>query len=260
VLVNGYPAKASQKLNAGDKIKLIVPPEDSSRLDAELMPLSIVYEDDDIIVVDKQAGLTTHPAPGHTSHTLVNALLAYYPRLRYFGDTARPGIVHRLDKETSGLTIVAKNSEAQQNLINQFKTRIVSKGYYALVKGKLTPLRGAIDAPLGRDPYNRKRMAVVQGTREARTDYKVLEYIGNYTFLDVSPKTGRTHQIRVHFSAIGYPLVGDKVYGLKVPFLNRQFLHAYRLQFILPSCGEHVDFKSELPSDLKAALDFIRRS
>jgi len=259
-MVNKYPAKASHKLNTGDEVVLVLPPEESCHLVAELIPLSIVYEDNDIIVVDKPTGLTTHPAPGHASHTLVNALLAYYPELRYFGDNARPGIVHRLDKETSGLTIVAKNPEAQQNLINQFKARKVLKGYYVLVKGKLAPLRGAIEAPLGRDPYNRKRIAVVDDARVARTDYKVLEYIGNYTFLDVSPKTGRTHQIRVHFSAIGYPVVGDKVYGVKVPFLSRQFLHAYRLRFMLPSSGEYVEFKGDIPADLKSALDFIRRS
>ena len=247
-------------MNIGDEVVLILPPEESSHLVADFISLSIVYEDDDIIVVDKPAGLITHPAPGHASHTLVNALLAYYPKLCHFGDKERPGIVHRLDKETSGLTIVAKNHEAQQNLINQFKARVVLKNYYVLVKGKLAPLSGAIEAPLGRDRYHRKRIAVVENAREARTDYKVLEHIGNYTFLDVSPKTGRTHQIRVHLSAIGYPVVGDKVYGMKVPFLSRQFLHAYRLRFILPSNGEYVEFQCGLPADLKLALDFIRRS
>ena len=246
-------------MNAGDEIELTLPLEEHSHLVAEFIPLNIVYEDNDVVVVDKPTGLTTHPAPGHASHTLVNALLAHYPKLRCFGDNARPGIVHRLDKETSGLTIVAKNPEAQQNLINQFKARMVLKGYYVLVKGKLGPLRGSIEAPLGRDPYNRKRIAVVNGAREARTDYKVIEYIGNNTFLDVSPRTGRTHQLRVHFSAIGYPVVGDKVYGIKVPFLNRQFLHAYKLGFRLPATGEYSEFKCELPMDLKVALDFIRR-
>lgn len=258
VLVNGRAAKASQRLNAGDAIQLLLPPPEPSELVAEAVPLSIVYEDDEVIVVDKPAGLTTHPAPGRTSHTLVNALLAHYPDLRYFGDAMRPGIVHRLDKDTSGLTIVAKNRTAQQNLINQFKTRSVSKGYLVLVKGKLTPMHGSIEAPLGRDPANRKLMAVVSGAREARTDYRVKEHIGNCSLLDVTTKTGRTHQIRVHFSAIGYPVVGDHVYGVRVPFLGRQFLHAYRLGFRLPSTGEYKEFQCELPADLNTAIEFIR--
>ncbi|MBM4452707.1 MAG: RluA family pseudouridine synthase [Chloroflexi bacterium] len=258
VLVSGRAAKASQRLNAGDVIQLLLPPPQPSELAAEAVPLSIVYEDDEVIVVDKPAGMTTHPAPGMTSHTLVNALLAYCPDLRYFGDAMRPGIVHRLDKDTSGLTIVAKNHAAQQNLINQFRTRLVSKGYLVLVKGKLTPLRGSIEASLGRDPANRKRMAVVGGAREARTDYRVKEHIGNYSLLDVATRTGRTHQIRVHFSAIGYPVAGDHVYGVRVSFLDRQFLHAYRLGFRLPSTGEYREFQCELPADLKAAIEFIR--
>jgi len=245
-------------LNTGDAIQLTLPPPEPTELVAESVPLNIVYEDDEVIVVDKPAGLTTHPVPGHTSHTLVNALLAHYPDLRYFGDAMRPGIVHRLDKDTSGLTIVAKNRVAQQNLINQFKTRSVSKGYLVLVKGKLMPMRGSIDAPLGRDSANRKRMAVVSGARGARTDYRVMEHIGNYSLLDVTTKTGRTHQIRVHFSAIGYPVVGDQVYGVRVSFLTRQFLHAYRLGFRLPSTDEYREFQCELPADLKAAIDFIR--
>jgi 23S rRNA pseudouridine1911/1915/1917 synthase len=260
VLVNRCTAKAGQKLNTGDEVELTLSPDQPFHLAAELIPLSIIYEDDDMVVVDKPAGLTTHPAPGHVSHTLVNALLAHYPELHNFSDSSRPGIVHRLDKDTSGLTIVAKNPEVQQKLINQFKNRMVSKGYYVLVKGKLAPLKGAIEAPLGRDHYNRKRIAVVEGAKEARTDYQVLEYISSYTFLDVSPKTGRTHQIRVHLSTIGYPVIGDKVYGLKVPFLNRQFLHAFSLKFKLPSSGEYIELKCELPSDLKLALDYIRRS
>jgi len=258
VLVNGRVAKASQRLNAGDAIQLLLPPPEPSELVAEAVPLNIVYEDDEVIVVDKLAGMTTHPAPGSTSHTLVNALLAHCPDLRYFGDAMRPGIVHRLDKDTSGLTVVAKNHDAQQNLINQFKARAVSKGYLVLVKGKLTPPRGSIEASLGRDLANRQRMAVVSGTREARTDYKVKEHIGNYSLLDVTTKTGRTHQIRVHFSAIGYPVAGDHVYGVRVPFLDRQFIHAYRLGFRLPATGEYREFQCELPMDLKAAIDFIR--
>lgn len=169
----------------------------------------------------------------------------------------RPGIIHRLDKDTSGLMIIAKNITAQQNLINQFKNRTVSKGYISLVKGKVTPTQGIIEAPIGRDPSNRKRMAVVSNGRYARTKYKVKQYLGNYTLLDISIETGRTHQIRVHLSAIGYPVVGDPVYGIKSEFLNRQFIHAYRLGFHLPGNGEFREFFSDLPVDLKQAINSI---
>jgi 23S rRNA pseudouridine1911/1915/1917 synthase len=259
VLVDKQKAKVSQKLDAGDKISITIPPLDSPSLVAEEMPLDVVYEDVDIIVINKAAGLTVHPSPGHTNHTLVNALLARYPELANFGASLRPGIVHRLDKDTSGLMIIAKNSAAQQNLINQFKNHKVSKGYLALVKGKVTPERGLIEAPIGRHPSNRKRMAVVTKGREATTGYKVKEYIGNNSLLEIYIKTGRTHQIRVHLAAIGYPVIGDSTYGVKSMFLKRQFLHAYRLGFNIPSTGEYKAFTSELPLDLKTALDYIKR-
>jgi 23S rRNA pseudouridine1911/1915/1917 synthase len=259
VLVDKQKAKVSQKLDAGDKISITIPPLDSPSLVAEEMPLDVVYEDVDIIVINKAAGLTVHPSPGHTNHTLVNALLARYPELANFGASLRPGIVHRLDKDTSGLMIIAKNSAAQQNLINQFKNHKVSKGYLALVKGKVTPSRGLIEAPIGRHPSNRKRMAVVTKGREATTGYKVKEYIGNNSLLEIYIKTGRTHQIRVHLAAIGYPVIGDSTYGVKSTFLKRQFLHAYRLGFNIPSTGEYKAFTSELPLDLKTALDYIKR-
>jgi 23S rRNA pseudouridine1911/1915/1917 synthase len=258
-LVNGYGAKASQKLNTGDKISINLPPPEPTSLIAEPIPLNIVYEDSDLIVLDKPAGLTVHPAPGHTSHTLVNALLAHCPELASFGNSPRPGIVHRLDKDTSGLMIIAKNSSAQQNLINQFKTHSVSKRYLALVKGKLTPTRGIIEAPIGRHPVNRKRMAVVTSGRQAKTNYRVKEYLDNYTLLEVTIETGRTHQIRVHLSAIGYPVVGDSVYGIKSAHIKRQFLHAYRIGFHLPASGEYKEFICELPHDLKQALELIKK-
>jgi 23S rRNA pseudouridine1911/1915/1917 synthase len=257
IKVNGRGAKASQKLNVGDEVNVSLPPPEQVSLVAETIPLGVIYEDDDLMLINKPAGLVVHPSPGHTAHTLVNALLARCPDLANFGDVMRPGIVHRLDRDTSGLMIIAKNSAAQQHLINQFKARTVSKGYLVLVKGKLTPSQGIIDASVGRDPSNRKRMAVVSRGRQARTRYKVKEYVGDCTLLDVVTETGRTHQIRVHLSAIGYPVVGDPVYGVKSDYVKRQFVHAYRLGFHLPASGEYREFTCELPQDLKQALRFI---
>jgi len=257
ITVNEHVAKAGLRLNAGDRLRVILPPVPPSPLTPEAIPLNIIYEDDDLLVVDKPAGLTVHPAPGHPAHTLVNAILSRFPHLAALSDSLRPGIVHRLDRDTSGVMVVAKNSLAQADLAEQFKARSVVKAYLVLVKGRLTPENGVIEAPIGRDPRNRKRMAVVAGGREARTEYRVVRYIGDYTLLEVMPETGRTHQIRVHFSAIGYPVVGDKVYGVKSAYLSRQFLHASRLGFKLPSTGEYMEFKSELPPDLAQALENI---
>ncbi len=257
VTVNGRIARAGLKLDAGDNISVIIPPPPPSPLSPESIPLTILYEDNDVLVIDKPAGLTTHPSPGHPGGTLVNAILAHYPQLADMGGSLRPGIVHRLDRDTSGLIVVAKNSAAQMNLVSQFKARIVRKTYLVLVKGRLTPERGAIEAPIGRSPSDRKRMAVTSGGREARTTYKVVKYLGDYTLLEVKPETGRTHQIRVHLAAIGYPVVGDAVYGVKSDFLSRQFLHAYRLGFKLPSTGEYVEFTADLPPDLDSALKAI---
>jgi len=257
ITVNGRKVKAGLKLNAGDKLTISIPPVPPSTLSPEAIPLNIIYEDDDLLVIDKPAGLTVHPAPGHPSHTLVNAILSHFPDLADTGDSLRPGIVHRLDKDTSGVMVVARNSAAQVNLISQFKAHSVVKAYLVLVKGHLTPEDGVIEAPIGRDPRNRKRMAVVDGGREARTQYHVIKYLGDYTLLEVRPETGRTHQIRVHLSAIGYPVVGDKMYGVKSAYLLRQFIHASRLGFNLPSTGEYVEFKSDLPTDLEQALKDI---
>jgi 23S rRNA pseudouridine1911/1915/1917 synthase len=256
VTVNDHAAKSGFKLSAGDCVKVTIPPTPPSPLVPEAMPLQIVYEDADLLVIDKPAGLTVHPAPGHPGGTLVNAILSYYPRLAEISPSAegRPGIVHRLDKDTSGLMIVAKNRAAQLNLVEQFRARTVKKAYLVLVRGKLKPECGLIEAALGRSPSDRKRMAVVREGLEARTGYRVVKYLGGYTLLEVMPETGRTHQIRVHLAAIGYPVVGDAVYGVKSPHLSRQFLHAYRLGFKLPSTGEFVEFQSALPEDLERAL------
>ncbi len=258
VLVNGQKAKASLKITTGDTVIVTILPPTEKTLLSEPIPLSIVYDDADIIVVDKPAGMTVYPAPGHSGQTLINALLAYYPPIAKIGNPNRPGIVHRLDKDTSGLLVVAKNDDAQQNLIGQFKARCVTKVYLALVKGRITALRGIIEAPIGRDPYNRKRMAIAEKGKEARTEYRVSEYYGNYTLLEVVLKTGRTHQIRVHLSAIGYPVIGDSTYGGKSTFLKRQFLHAHKLGLKLPSTGTYKEFESGLPADLQHILNSIK--
>jgi len=257
ITVNGHPAKSSLKLEDGDRVAVEIPPEPPTSLAPEDIPLDIVYEDADLLVVDKPAGLAVHPSPGHPSHTLANAVLNYLPGLAEDGDSLRPGIVHRLDKDTSGLLVVAKNRVAQANLSEQFKSRSVSKSYLVLVKGKLTPESGIIEADIGRDPRNRQRMAVVSRGREARTDYRVIRYAGSCSLLEIKPETGRTHQIRVHLAAIGFPVMGDAAYGVKSPHLSRQFLHAARLGFKLPSTGQYVEFNSPLPPDLERVLKEI---
>lgn len=254
VTVNGRAARAALQLKLKDLIEITIPPPEPVVVLPEDIPFEIVYEDRDVIVINKPAGLTVHPAPGHASHTLVNALIKRFPDLEGFGGSMRPGIVHRLDKDTSGLMVIVRNEMARQNLINQFKSRSVKKCYMVLVKGKLEPSKGAIDAPIGRDPSDRKRMAVVSKGRNARTDYRVLKYIDGYTLVEANIQTGRTHQIRVHFKAIGYPVVGDAVYGVKSSLIKRQFLHACYLEFTLPSGNLLRAFTCELPDDLKQAL------
>ena len=258
VTVNENPARASLKLNEGDRITATITGPIPSGLTPKPMHLSIIYEDSDILVIDKPAGLPVHPSAGHTDDTLVNAVLAHCPNLPGVGGSLRPGIVHRLDKGTSGLIAVAKNDAALAYLQKQLKQRSVLKRYVALVRGHLPHQEGTIEAPIGRHPHHRQRMAVVSDGREARTRYQVLQRFKDYDLLEVAPETGRTHQIRVHLSAIGYPVVGDVVYGVKVPFLGRQFLHACRLGFRLPSSGKYIEFSSELPSDLSEALSHFK--
>jgi 23S rRNA pseudouridine1911/1915/1917 synthase len=257
ITVNGEATRPGRKLEPGDRIDIAIPPAAPSPLTPESMSLNVIYEDDDLLVIDKLAGLTVHPAPGHHGHTLVNAILSYLPGMPAGADALRPGIVHRLDKDTSGVMVIAKNSRALANLTDQFKARTVTKTYLVLVKGHIAPESGLIEAPIGRDPHNRKRMAVVGKGRQARTQYRIIRYIDNYTLLEVRPQTGRTHQIRVHLSAIGYPVVGDTTYDVRSPHLARQFVHSHRLGFRLPSTGEYKEFTSELPADLKQALASI---
>jgi 23S rRNA pseudouridine1911/1915/1917 synthase len=258
VTVNGRTAKAGLRLNCEDRVAVTRLPQTPAAPQPEPIPLQVVYEDGDLLVIDKPAGLTVHPAPGHPNHTLVNAVLERVPELAG-SDDQRPGIVHRLDKDASGLMVVAKHRRAQLNLTSQFKTRAVVKAYLVLVSGNLSPDEGTIEAPIGRDPRHRKRMAVVTENegREARTNYHVLRRVGNDTLLEVRPETGRTHQIRIHLAAIGHPVVGDSVYGGKTKRtkeLNRLFLHASRLGFKLPSTGEFKEFTSKLPPDLERVL------
>lgn len=259
VLINGQMAKASQKLDKSDKITVEFPTPPGHPL-AEPIPLAVIYEDQDVLVIDKPAGLTVHPAPGHPSHTLVNAILAHCPRLTIGNELMRPGIVHRLDKDTSGLMVIAKNDAAREYLAAQFKSRTVTKRYLVLVQGRLSPEQGTVEAPIGRDPHSRKRMAIVEAGKEAVTQYQVRKYLDNYTLVEVSPVTGRTHQIRIHLSAIGCPVVGDPTYGIKSAHLNRQFVHAHRLGFRLPSTKQYQEFSSPLPADLEQALELLARN
>jgi 23S rRNA pseudouridine1911/1915/1917 synthase len=262
VTVNGSPSRASQRITAGDSVSILLVPPRPTTLVPEDMPISIVYEDDDLLVVDKPAGLTVHPAPGHPEHTLANAILSHLPQVQGTGDATRPGIVHRLDKDTSGLIIVAKTPQAHKNLTDQFKRREVKKVYLALVRGDVRPDEGIIEAPVGRDRGRRERMAITDKAhgREARTSYKVLKHVQGYTLVEARPETGRTHQIRVHLAAIGYPIVGDRTYGVTSSLVDRQFLHAHRISFVLPSSGKTVQFQSELPADLQRALDAVQHS
>jgi 23S rRNA pseudouridine1911/1915/1917 synthase len=257
VTVNGRPVRASYRVRMDDHIVFSIPPPSPLAAQPEAIPLTIVYEDADVLVIDKPAGLVVHPAPGHASGTLVNAVLAHVPEMRAAGDDViRPGIVHRLDKDTSGLLVVAKNDRALRFLSNQFKERTTEKTYLALLHGRLSPTQGAIDAPIDRDERYRQRMAVVASGRAAWTGYRVVRYLGAYTLVEAMPHTGRTHQIRVHFASIGHPVVGDSVYGPRRPIagLSRQFLHATRLRLRLPS-GEPHEFSSPLPADLVALLN-----
>jgi len=260
VSVNGRQAKPSERVTAGLSVSVTIPPPETITLVPEAIPLTIIYQDGDIIVLDKPAGLTVHPASGHPSGTLVNALLAACPDLRGIAGTLRPGIVHRLDKDTSGLMVVAKNDRAQRALQRQLKDRDVRKTYLALVRGVPAPREGTIAAPIGRHPKNRKKMAVVADGREATTRYRVREEIagGQYSLLEVEPVTGRTHQIRVHLAAVGHPVVGDATYGRPSAAVGRQFLHAHKLAFGMPLGGRTVEFESPLPADLREALSQLR--
>lgn len=258
VTVEGVVAKASYLLSPGERIRVQLPaPEEPAPLAQEL-PLDVVYEDQDLAVVNKPAGMVVHPSHGHKRGTLVNALLARYPSLSQLPGP-RPGIVHRLDKDTSGLMVVAKNEPARRKLQKQFKRGEVKKVYLALVEGHLKPEQGVIEAPIGRDPRRRKRMAVLHGGREAVTEYRVRNYLDGYTLVEAMPQTGRTHQVRVHLAFLGHPVVGDVVYGFRKRRLElgRQFLHSHILGFRAPS-GQCLEFEAPLPEELERVLEGFR--
>ena len=262
VLVNGRPSKPGYALRAGDEVQILAPKSKHQPGGArpQPIPLDVIYEDQDVLVVNKAAGMVVHPAPGHHDDTLVNALLARYPDLGKGMENQRPGIVHRLDKDTSGLIVVARNAAAQAALVGQMKRHEIVKRYLALVEGVVALDRGSIDAPIGRNPRHRQQMAITAtGSREARTHFRVLERFARHTLLLLELETGRTHQIRVHLKAIGHPIVGDPVYGpgstMRGVTLKRQFLHAYQLKFTHPTTGAVITVEAPLPDDLQAVLN-----
>ncbi|GMV34508.1 MAG: RNA pseudouridine synthase [Chloroflexi bacterium] len=260
VTVNGAAAKkAGQSIEDGDDIEVRIPPPMPGGLVAENIPLDIVFENDDLIVVNKPAGMVVHPAAGHLSGTLVNAVLGYDPDLEGIGGEERPGLVHRLDKDTSGLIVLAKNERAHNWLQDQFRLRKVEKTYLALVDGKPKTPAGRVEAPIGRDPSHRKKMAILQPGkgREAVSEYKTLESFKKHTLLEVHPLTGRTHQIRLHCQFLGCPIVGDAVYGKRNPSLEikRHFLHAAKLKIVLPGESTPRTFEADLPVELKVVLE-----
>jgi 23S rRNA pseudouridine1911/1915/1917 synthase len=263
VLVNGKPAKKSgQAIEAGSEIEVHIPPAMPANLIGEDIPLNVIFENDDLIVVNKPAGMVVHPAAGHSSGTLVNAVLGYDPDIEGIGGEERPGLVHRLDKDTSGLIVLAKNDKAHRWLQDQFRERKVEKTYLALVDGKPPTPFGRVEAPIGRDPSHRKKMAILRvgKGREAVSEYKTIASFRHHTLLEFHPHTGRTHQIRLHCELLGCPIVGDEVYGKKkqtIP-LSRHFLHALRLKITLPGESEPRLFEAGLPEELDAILNTLR--
>jgi 23S rRNA pseudouridine1911/1915/1917 synthase len=273
ILLNQRPTKPSAHLKAGDRISGTLPQPKSLSLKPELLPLDIIYEDSSIIVIDKPSGMVVHPAYGNPSGTLVNALLYHCKDLAGINGVLRPGIVHRLDKDTSGVMVVAKDDEAYHQLTKQFKNRTVEKVYLAIAYGQFAKEEGLIDSAIGRHPSERKRMSTrTKKGRTAITRWKVLERLDGFTLLEIFPQTGRTHQIRVHLSSMGHPLLGDPLYGRKgrpgaihdpllkecVKRMNRQALHAHRLGFHHPRTGERVQFVSTVPRDMMEVLEWLR--
>jgi 23S rRNA pseudouridine1911/1915/1917 synthase len=263
VMINGETTtKAGSNLEYGWKVEIRIPPPVPSGLIAEKIPLDIIFENKDLVLVNKPAGMVVHPSPGHNSGTLVHAALGYIPDLEGIGGEERPGIVHRLDKDTSGLILIAKNEQAHNWLQDQFKSRKVEKIYLALVDGKPPTPAGRVDAPIGRNTTHRKLMAVVplEKGRDAVSEYRTLESFPDHTLLEIHPLTGRTHQIRVHLAFLGCPVTADSVYGKRKSTvdLNRHFLHASKLTIILPGEKQARVFEAPLPQELQYVLDSLR--
>jgi 23S rRNA pseudouridine1911/1915/1917 synthase len=262
----GRRLRANSEVRGGSVVLEVPPPEVPFHLEPDpTIAVDVVYEDDDLLVVNKPAGLVVHPAPGHWRGTLVNALLARGDHYGGIAGVARPGIVHRLDRDTSGLLIVARNDAAQQAVMAQLKARRVRKTYLALVQGSVAAAVGRIEAPIGRDPRDRKRMAVVADGRPATTGYRVRERFPDWTLLELDLVTGRTHQIRVHLAALGHPVAGDAVYGTGTARrgpdgLERLFLHAWRLELVSPTTARLLRLEAPLPSELEAPLDGLRKA
>jgi len=261
--VNGLAArKSGQSLESGSTVTVRIPPPAPTDLIREEIPLDIIFENDDLIVVNKPAGMVVHPAAGHSSGTLVNAVLGYDPDLEGIGGEERPGVVHRLDKATSGLILLAKNERAHRWLQDQFRLRKVEKTYLALVDGKPPTPSGRVEAYIGRDPKQRKKMAVVSENRgrESVSEYTTVEEFQKHTLLEFHPHTGRTHQIRLHCAFLKCPIVGDEVYGRKNSTIEigRHFLHAHRLEIVLPNEKEPRHFEAPLPEELERVLNNLR--
>jgi len=260
IILNGVPTKSHHKLNARDSIGVTIPAAAQCPIKAEDIPLKIVYEDEHLLVVNKPAGLVVHPAPGHYSGTLVNALLGHCENLSGIGGVLKPGIVHRLDKGTSGLMVATKTDEAHQALAKQFKAKTIKKIYIALVKGIVQLDNGIIELPIGRHSRDRKKMAVsFTESKDALTRYTVLERFKDSTMLELSLATGRTHQVRVHMAYIGHPLLGDNKYGTRGQF-ERPALHAKTLGFVHPATGKYIEFTSRLPEDMRKLIDELKKN
>ncbi|MGB8252865.1 MAG: RluA family pseudouridine synthase [Anaerolineaceae bacterium] len=265
VTVDGMvPEKAGVVLNTGQVVSIRIPPVEPSDIQAEAIPLTVLFENEDLMVVDKPAGMVVHPGAGHASHTLVNAALAHAPDMAGISGEIRPGVVHRLDKDTSGLILIAKNDRTLQYLQEQFKIRNVSKTYLALVDGHPPTPSGRIEASIGRDPSHRKQMAVVSPPRgrQAITEYHSLEVFPDHELIEAHPTTGRTHQIRLHLAFLGCPVAGDLVYGKRHPSLGlkRTFLHALRLSLTLPGGKKVTTFEAALPEELERVLAELRQN
>jgi 23S rRNA pseudouridine1911/1915/1917 synthase len=259
VLVDGAPRKPAFRLRGGQRVDVLGPHADPISLHPEAIPIAVVHEDADVLVVNKPAGLTVHPAPGHPRGTLVNAVLARVPALAGIAGSLRPGIVHRLDKDTSGLLVIAKTDAAYRSLVAQVGARTVTREYLALVRGTVRRDAGSIAAPIGRHPTRRTRMAVVPRGRPAVTHFEVLERLPGATLLKCRLETGRTHQIRVHLLHLGHPLLGDPTYGgVRAAGITRQALHAARLEFAHPRTGERVTCVAPVPEDLERLLARLR--